>query len=150
MVVAEARLDLAAEVIDDRLGLPRLDGVQRRSRHRGRFDLLDVQRGGEIGVDESDVDTDDPCALAPQLDPGGVAEAPGRRLRRRVRGEQRAADPGRDREDVDERAASVGGEHGGESLRHRDQAEVVDIELGAGALEARRSSALRDGRSRRC
>ena len=64
LVVAEAGLDLAAELVDDRLGLPGLDGVERGGGDGGRRDLVDVERGREVGVDEADVDADDVRALA--------------------------------------------------------------------------------------
>jgi hypothetical protein len=68
LVVAEAGLDLAAEVVDDRLGLAGFDGVERRCGHGGGRDLVDLERGGEVGVDEAGVDAADMRALALELD----------------------------------------------------------------------------------
>jgi hypothetical protein len=35
------------------------DGVERRAGHGGGRDLVDFERGGEVGVDEADVDADE-------------------------------------------------------------------------------------------
>ena len=77
LVVAEAGLDMTADVVNDGLGLTGLDGIERRSRHGGRCDLVDVERGGEVGVDEADMDADDLCALTLELDTCRIREAPG-------------------------------------------------------------------------
>ena len=65
-------------------GSPGLERVERRVGDGGGRDLVDVERGGEVGVDEADVHADDLRALALELDARGVGEAPGRGLRRRV------------------------------------------------------------------
>src|SRR5829696_2407361 len=93
LVVAEAGFDLAAEVVDDRLGLAGLDGVERGGGHGGRLDLVAVERGGEVRVDEADVDGDDVRALALEFDACGVGEVPGRGFRCGVGRQGGAADP---------------------------------------------------------
>ena len=93
LVVAEAGLDLAAEVVADRLGLPGLDGVERRAGDGGGRDLVDFEPGGEVGVDEADVDADEVGALVLELNARRVGEVPGCGLRRRVGRQGRAADP---------------------------------------------------------
>ena len=93
LVVAEAGFDLAADVVDDRLGLTGLDGVERGGSHGGGRDLVDVESGGEVGVDEPDVDADDVRALVLELDAGGVGEVLRCGLRCRVGRQGRAADP---------------------------------------------------------
>src|SRR5436190_1851536 len=95
LVVAEAGLDLTADVVDDGLGLTSLDGIERRSRDGGRCDLVDVECGGEVGVDIADMDADDLCALTLELDACRIREVPGCGLRRPVGRQERAAHPGR-------------------------------------------------------
>ena len=135
LVVVQSGLHGAAELVDDGLRGAGFERVERGRGHRGRRDLVDVERGREVGVDEADVHADHLGALALELDPGRVRVAPGRRLRRRVGGQRRDADPGRHGQHVDERAAAVGGQRGGEGLGGRDQGQVVDLQLGPGVVE---------------
>ena len=121
---------------------------QRGDGDPGWLDLVAIEGRDELGVDEARVDADDLGALPLQLDPRGVGVGPGGGLRRRVGGEDRGGEPGQHREHVDHGAAAVGGEGRGEGLGGRDQREVVDLELGAGVVEARRERRRRESGAR--
>ena len=90
LIVIEAGLDLAAELVDDRFGLAGFDGIERRG---GGRDLVEVECGGEVGVDEADVDADDVGALVFELDACRVGVVPGGGFRRGVGRQGWAGDP---------------------------------------------------------
>src|SRR5256884_6711618 len=135
LIVAQPGLDRATVVIDDRLWLIGLQRIERRRCHDRRGDFLEVDGGRHVGVDGAGVDADHMGALAPQLDPCGVREAPCRSLGCRVGRDQRRRDPRADGQDVDECASAVAFQHRRERLRHRDQTEIVGLKFHSSDVE---------------